>query len=440
MVLLTPSITRLRTRALVGSAWTIFGFGSQKLVQLISNLILTRLLFPEAFGLMTLASVLLIGLGMFSDIGIKPSIVQHPRGASIEFLNTAWTMQVIRGFVVWGGACLLAYPAALLYHQPVLFPLICVLGSTAAINGFSTTALAVREKSVDFSAIVVVQTLGSVATLIVTTTSAWLMHSVWSLAFGAIAGSLLNVVIGYVVARSHRHRFQLHIEPVRSMFRFGQWILYSTIATYLCGQGLRAIQAGLISITTFGVLSIAQMVAWMPGELTSQLISTVGFASLAEINVKGGDFFNAVRRMRAASLFLATPIFFFLSLGSDFIFTLLYDDRYREAINFLPILAFSAAIGIVPLGYQNAILALGKSKEHFWIVAYLATARIFGITFGFWLHGIYGMLIGDGVATASLYLVAGFFAYRAGILDFLFDIASIGAIILAWSLIFLLHG
>src|SRR5712675_1262901 len=107
----------LRSRALAGSAWTTFGFGGQKLIQLVSNLVLTRLLFPEAFGLMALANVILLGLGMFSDLGIKPSIVQHEQGDSEKFLNTAWTIQILRGLSVWLAACVLAYPASLIYHD-----------------------------------------------------------------------------------------------------------------------------------------------------------------------------------------------------------------------------------------------------------------------------------------------------------------------------------
>ena len=70
---------------------------------LASNLILTRLLFPEAFGLMALGSVVLVGLQMFSDAGIGPSIAQSPRGDDPEFLDTAWTAQVLRGVILWLG-------------------------------------------------------------------------------------------------------------------------------------------------------------------------------------------------------------------------------------------------------------------------------------------------------------------------------------------------
>ena len=85
----------LRDRATLASIWTVGGFGMQKVLQLGSNLILTRLLFPEAFGLMTLANVILIGIQMFSDVGIKPAIVQSEHGEKEDYLNTAWTVQII---------------------------------------------------------------------------------------------------------------------------------------------------------------------------------------------------------------------------------------------------------------------------------------------------------------------------------------------------------
>jgi O-antigen/teichoic acid export membrane protein len=420
---------RLQTRALIGSAWTLFGFGSQKFIQLASNLILTRLLFPEAFGLITLANVLLIGLGMFSDIGIKPSIVQHQDGDTVEFLNTAWTLQVARGFVLWGAACALAYPVALVYGQPILLPVVCALGATAAINGFSTTALAVKEKKIDFAALILVQTASSFLSLCVTAILAWVLRSVWALTFGALISAFINVLIGYVAAPSHPHQFRLQRKALTSMVRFGQWILYSTIATYLSGQGLRAIQGAFIPISAFGVLSIAQLIAWMPVDLVGQLTSTVGYASLAELKAKGGDFRSALHKVRMGALALGIPLFVALALASNVIISTLYDQRYHDAATYLPILALTGAIAVVPSGYRNALLALGKSKLQFWLVLYLAAARIAGITLGFWLGGIFGMLVGDIIAVASQYPLVAMSAYRYGIFDPLCDAAAISVIV-----------
>ncbi len=110
----------LKQRAIRGSLWTLSGHTSSQILRLGSNLILTRLLFPEAFGLMALVQTFIIGLEMFSDVGIRPSIIQNHRGNDPSFLNTAWTIQVIRGFMLWLGACLMAIPAANFFHQPML--------------------------------------------------------------------------------------------------------------------------------------------------------------------------------------------------------------------------------------------------------------------------------------------------------------------------------
>lgn len=116
----TPS---LKSRAIRGSLWTLGGYGTSQLLRFASNLILTRLLFPEAFGLMSLVHIFLQGLEMFSDIGIAPNIIHSDRGDDPSFLNTAWTVQAIRGGGLWLLACAIAWPAARFYSEPMLVQL-----------------------------------------------------------------------------------------------------------------------------------------------------------------------------------------------------------------------------------------------------------------------------------------------------------------------------
>src|SRR6056297_1078407 len=86
----------LRTRAIKSAIWTVGGIMTSQILRLISNLILTRILFPEAFGTMALVLVFITGLAMFSDLGIHTSIIQNDRSREPAFLNTAWTLQIIR--------------------------------------------------------------------------------------------------------------------------------------------------------------------------------------------------------------------------------------------------------------------------------------------------------------------------------------------------------
>ncbi|MEM9567949.1 MAG: oligosaccharide flippase family protein, partial [Cyanobacteria bacterium P01_E01_bin.34] len=102
----------LKSTAVRGVLWTVAAFGSQQVLRFASNLILTRLLIPEFFGLMALVNSLRLGLELFSDVGIGQNIIQSPRGEDPLFLNTAWSIQIIRGILLWLACWAIAQPIA----------------------------------------------------------------------------------------------------------------------------------------------------------------------------------------------------------------------------------------------------------------------------------------------------------------------------------------
>jgi O-antigen/teichoic acid export membrane protein len=110
----------LRSRLLRGSAFEMIGYGLNQAVRLGSNLALSRLLFPEAFGVAALVNILNQGLVMLSDVGLPTVIVQSERGDDPRFLNTAFTWQAARALALWLIASACAIPMALLYHEPQL--------------------------------------------------------------------------------------------------------------------------------------------------------------------------------------------------------------------------------------------------------------------------------------------------------------------------------
>ncbi|MCZ0901732.1 oligosaccharide flippase family protein, partial [Microcoleus sp. HI-ES] len=115
-------------------------YGSSQIIRFGSNLILTRLLLPELFGLMGLAYVFIAGINLFTDIGLGPSIIQNKRGEDPQFLNTAWTLQVIRSFFVWICLVIITQPVANFYEDPRLLWLVPIIGINSLIGGFKSTS------------------------------------------------------------------------------------------------------------------------------------------------------------------------------------------------------------------------------------------------------------------------------------------------------------
>jgi O-antigen/teichoic acid export membrane protein len=106
----TPDVGALRHRAVGGSVWTLVGFGTSNALRLVSNVLLARLLFPEAFGLMAMVHVFIQGLWLFTDIGVGPAIVQSKRGDDRDYLDTAWTIQALRGMALTLVSFAIAWP------------------------------------------------------------------------------------------------------------------------------------------------------------------------------------------------------------------------------------------------------------------------------------------------------------------------------------------
>jgi len=90
----------LKHRVIKSGMFIFSGNALSQILRFVSNLIMTRLLAPDMFGLMALAGIFILGLNLLSDIGLKQILIQNKRSDD-QFVNTVWTMQVIRGWLIW---------------------------------------------------------------------------------------------------------------------------------------------------------------------------------------------------------------------------------------------------------------------------------------------------------------------------------------------------
>lgn len=416
----------LQRKVYTGSFWIAIGFGSQKALQLASNLILTRLLFPEAFGLMTLVNVFIIAVTMFSDMGIRPAIIQGQNTNNPNFLNTAWTLQIIRGLVLWAVLCILAYPASAFYDAPELFGLLCFCGFSAFVAGFRSINQTLAERELKLKQIMLIKLSGQLIGIFLMVALALNFKSVWSLAIGTVGGAVSEIVLGHLILRGHRHKLCWEPAFARQIFNFGKWIFWSTMFTFFNGQGVRLIEGRFVSTEILAMIAIAGTIAWMFGELIERFMSNVLFPTLSRINREEPHRFASILiRVRPRIMFATIPLFGLVSLLSVFIIDILYDDRYAVAGQILSILAINSAIRTMPQIYQNALLAQGNTRLHFLTVGILALCNIMGLVLGYNYGGLMGMLIGSGLG------------YLTGYFATLVYITKFGWVSLKWEILFL---
>lgn len=395
----------LKGRALRGSAWTLGGHATNQILRLCANLILTRLLFPEAFGLMALVYIFMTGLGMFSDIGIVPSIIQHKRGEELPFLNTAWTLQVVRGFLLWGGTWLLAGPAAIFYSEPMLKELLPIVGISAVINGFNSTKLASVNRKLHLGRLTLLELGSYIISLIVMIIWAYIYSSVWALVFGGLVGSFAKMIFSHLFLEGEKNFFHWEKEAFHALHNFGRWVFLSSALTFLAGQGDRLLMGRILDVKFLAFFTLASTLNQMFAIAFQQVAGKVLFPSYAELYRQQDlrKFYQILRKVRVLQISLSWLFSMVFIVWGIKIIEILYDTRYADAGWILQILAVGPLVGSLSTSYRGVLFGIGKPKLSTFLVAVQFSIKLLAMVIGNYYWGTQGVIIGIASSSWLLY-------------------------------------
>lgn len=413
----------LRARAMRGSVWAIAGYGISQVLRLAANLILTRLLFPEAFGMMALVTVFMQGLMMFSDIGIGPSIMQSKRGDDPDFLNTAWTIQVIRGFCLWLVACVIAIPISRFYGEPQLAELIPAVGLGLLITGFNPTRLETGHRHMHLGRISFIQIIAQFIGVIAAIFLAYTTGSVWAFVISGIIGTLIYLALLNIYLPGARNHFRWEKTAVKELITYGKWIFLSTVSGFLFMQSDKLILGKFLTIEALGVYNVGYFLASFPLLLSTTVIHKILIPLYRERPPAASvENYQNLRKMRffvSASILSLLMVFAFF--GASLI-NILYDVRYQNAGAIVVLTACMQIPLVIIVTYDQAALASGDSRRFFVLAASKAVVMVTVLLIGIQMAGLYGALLSQGIAIIIIYPVAVWLAKEQGAWDPVHDI------------------
>jgi len=345
-----------------GSAITVLGQIASAAIRFGANLVITRLLLPEQFGLMALITVFLVGLHLFSDIGIGPSIIQSPRGEQQVFLDTAWTVQAVRGTMLWLAACLLGWPLARFYGQPELVVLLPVAGLTALLGGLESTKLHVQSRRLSMLPVTLVDLVAQVASVLVMIGVALVWRSIWALVISGIASAFFRTVLSHAVLPGPGNRFAWDADSWRAMFAFGRWIFLSTALTFLATQSDRLLLGKLVTAGQLGLYAIAASLASMPLQVVQKLGQAVFFPVVATAMRQPGHNTRAIRDSHRKLLLALVPAVALGVAAAPAVVHLLYRPAYHAVGQLTTLLSIGTWLSIISTSYGVVLLAAGRPR------------------------------------------------------------------------------
>lgn len=390
-----------RKKIFVASFWVIFAIGFSQAIRLGSNLILTRLLEPEVFGVMAIVTIVTIGLAMFSDIGLWPYVVRHKDYEDPHLLNVVWTLQVLRGWMMFLLVCVVAIILVIGNHyMPAYFNgiyadsrlpmLVLIAGTGSILAGYVSMASPVMHRKTEIGRLQFAELASQVVGTTIMVIWVWLYPSIWDLLLANLVSILIHTILSYSLF-PFRHKLVWDKAIVKEVFHFSKWIVISSALTYLFMQGDRLLFASKIDAATLGVYSIAFMLATTVTGVAITLAEKVIFPVFSS-QVHGDrqllkDKYYKVRSYLDIPMFLGAGLL--MALGPLIVETL-YDARYHDAGWILQILAFSVIGNTLSLVSMECLLALSITKVRMWVMLIRTVSLFVGLPLFFNLYGFYG--------------------------------------------------
>jgi len=353
----------LWARCVRGVAVLASGSVAERGARLLRNIVLTRLLAPEQFGLMALVLAANHLFEAMTEVGVRQAVVQNKRGASVEYLNVAWWFSAIRGL----GLCLLGWMAApwlaAFYEEPGLTQMLRVAFLSMLFNGLTSPGLFVLEKQLRFGWVVLITQgaglLGTILSLIL----AVYYPNVWSLVIGFVAEAAFCCIGSFLVCPI-KPKLRFDRQAAVELFKFSRGMVGLPILTYLFLQADIFVMGRLCSKDTLGYYSMALTLACMPDLLFSRTVGPLVLPVFSKMQEQKERLRENILRMTRGLYLFGLPTMVCLAVFAQPILSIIYGNNYAQvhwayALLNIYMLFFTAGRPIT-FGY----MAVGRPELH----------------------------------------------------------------------------
>lgn len=397
-------------------------YGFVQVTRLLSSVIVTRLLLPEVFAIMAIALVISAGLSMFSDLGILQSIVRSKRNDR-AFLDTLWTVKILRGFAIWAIALILAGILAIaqsiewltgnsVYAHSSLPHVVGAIGFSAVLQGFESINVAVARRQLSLSRLSKLEIICNVVAVATTISWALLDPSIWALVGGWLVAAALKAILTHVALPGYGARFQWDRSALEEVREFGKWVVVSSILAFLTASADRLVLSGLLTAHDLGIYSIAYLLVSTVQLGSLRLANQVAYPALSElVRLRPEDLRSAYYKIRLPFDVLCMGLAGFLFTVGQLVIDVLYDPRYAGAGPILAVLSLTLINARYAVAEQ-AFLAMGKPKLLAANNAFRMAALYLLIPLGFIQTGMKGAIWGIVAAGLLTTLVTIYFSVQ----------------------------
>lgn len=349
----------LRSRSVAsGAALYIVMRWFDRLVGVVSTIILARLLTAEDFGIVALASIALGLAVVFLDLGINLAVVQR-RDMDREDLDTAWTLRFLQNAVIAAALALSSSWIASYYRDARLEPVIFALAVAYLFDGLTGLGPVIFQKRQEYAREVGFFMAKRLFGFTVTIALAVWLRSYWALVLATVVANLAGVLLSHSMYRV-LPRFTL--VRWRTFIGASFWLTAKSIGNYATTQLDKLVVGRREGPAVLGAYSIADQVAAMPG---SELIQPTSRALFPAMAAAQSDLL-ALRRIYLSALgiqaTLALPASLGLAMVAEDLVLVALGDKWAPAAPIMSALALGYSANALATAGNYLLVSMGAFK------------------------------------------------------------------------------
>lgn len=419
---LRKAIARNSLAVLIGA------LAAANILRIGNNLILTRLLAPEAFGIIGVITAISVVLAMLTDMGFTAFIVRSQNGDDSRFLNVVWTVRLIRSIALTVLMFAFAGPLAAVFGKPQLEAPIMASAFLFFLEGLRALSItsALRQRRVSF--VSVVEFAVAVIQIAVTIAAALVLRNYWAIICGMYAGAIANLIFSYAFFPGYRHRLTFDKTLQKELWAFARVVIVSSVITVILGQADKVFIGRTLSLDALGLYMLAVSITGTAMQLIMTYVGRVLLPTYAEAGRQSTAALAAIYYRTRWRLTLALAFLLGAGFGGGHLLArILFDDRYLGSGVFISLLCLGPLFALTTRPAEQALIVLGKIRS----AVEANVARLVWIAvaapLGLHLFGIIGLVAAFALIEASAAPYWWWRLRRAGLLEWYKETAPLAA-------------
>ncbi|ENO90593.1 polysaccharide biosynthesis protein [Thauera linaloolentis 47Lol = DSM 12138] len=366
---------------------------TDRLIGLVSTLILARLLAPEDFGIIAMASLAIGLLDVLLDLGVNVALIQNPKATSAHY-DTAWTLRLLQSAVAASIIFLGAPLAGEYFGDARVIPVMQVLSASIIIAGLENIGIIEFQKKMQFGLDFRFMFLKRIVGFIATISAAFLMQSYWALVIGTLTGRVIGMLVSY---RMHPMRPRISVEKFGEIFAVSQWMLVRSSGQYLDTNLHKILVGRRADSAVLGGYTLADEISAMPSTELLAPINRALFPAFVAAKENIAELKRLFLMAQGVQTLIGIPAGIGLAMVAPEIVGLLLGEKWLPAVPFVQILALVGSIQAITTSGGYVLITLGRVRQ----IALISWAQI-----GVFVIGAFTILPDAGASALAMMRLA----------------------------------